>query len=64
MKTFILYILAALLVSVAVMTFFAGGLSSFIIFVTSANMLLVVSLGALGFAIAAFVFSIITKDYS
>jgi steroid 5-alpha reductase family enzyme len=64
MKTFILYILAALFMSVAVMIPFAGGISSLIIFVTGANMLLVVSLWALGFAIAAFVFSIITKDYS
>jgi steroid 5-alpha reductase family enzyme len=64
MKAFILYVLAALFVSVAVMILFAGGISSLILFVTSANMLLVVSLCALGFAFAAFVFSIITKDYS
>jgi steroid 5-alpha reductase family enzyme len=64
MKAFILYILTGLFLSVAVMVIFAGGLSSFILFVTSANMLLVVSLWALGFAIAAFLFGLISKDYS
>jgi steroid 5-alpha reductase family enzyme len=64
MKTFILYVLVALLLSAVVMFPFAGGISSFIFFVTNANMLLVVSLWALGFAIASFAFNIITKDYS
>jgi steroid 5-alpha reductase family enzyme len=64
MKTFILYVLVALLMAMAVMIPFAGGISSFIVFVTSANILLVVSLWALGFAIAAFVFGLSTKDYS
>jgi len=43
---------------------FAGGISSLIEFITSANMLLVVSLWALGYALAAFLFGLITKDYS
>lgn len=64
MKKFILYILTGLFLSVAVMVLFTGGVSSFIGFVTSANMLLVVGLWACGFAIASFVFGIITKDYS
>ena len=42
----------------------AGGISSFISFVTGANTLLVVALWALGFAIASFGFGIITKDNS
>ena len=61
---FIIYILTGLLASAGLIAFFAGGLSLFIPFVTGANPLLVVTLWALGFAVTAFVFSIITKDYS
>ena len=64
MITFIVYILAGLLLSAGVMVPFAGGFLSFMAFVNSANPLLVISLWALGFAVAAFLFSIITKDYS
>ena len=64
MKAFILYILTGLFLSAAVMIPFAGGISSLIVFITSANMLLIVSLWALGFGISSLVFSIITKDYS
>jgi len=56
--------LTGLLLSAAIMILFAGGFSSFILFLTSANMLLVVSLWALGVAAASFIFGIITKDYS
>jgi len=64
MKKFILYVLAGFLVSAAVMVPFAGGMSHFVSFVTSANMLLVVGLWALGFAIVSFTFGIVTKDNS
>jgi len=64
MKKLILYLLTGLFLSAAVMVFFAGAVSSFFDFVTGANMLLVVSLWALGFALASFLFGIITKDYS
>ena len=64
MKKFILYVLTGLFLAAAVMILCAGGISFFISFVTGANVLLVVSLWALGFAIAAFGFGIITKDYS
>ena len=43
---------------------FAGGLSSFLNFVTGAEPLLVIVLWALGFAITSFVFGVISKDYS
>lgn len=64
MKTFILFILIGFLLSAAFMIPFSGEVSSFIVFVTEAPMLLVTGLWALGFAIAAFAFGIITKDYS
>ena len=43
---------------------FSGGISLLLNFITSANALLVVSLWALGFAAASFLFGIITGDYS
>jgi steroid 5-alpha reductase family enzyme len=64
MKQFILYILTSLVLSAGVMVPFAGGILPLAGFVTGADMLMVVSLCALGFAIASFAFGIITKDYS
>jgi len=64
MKNFIFYLLAGFLLSAAAMLLFSGGINSFYFFLTNASMLLVVCLWALGFAIAAFAFGIITKDYS
>jgi len=64
MKTFILFMLMGLILSAGVMIPFAGGIFFLAEFVTSANMLLVVSLCALGYALEAFLFGFITKDYS
>jgi len=64
MKNFILYFITGIILSAAVMIPFAGGISSFMGFLTGADIILVVCLWALGFAIASFVFGIITKDYS
>ena len=64
MRSFILYVLTGLFLSVVIIISFAGGISQFVSFINSANMLLVVWLWALGFAIASFVFGAITKDNS
>jgi len=64
MKNFILYILTGLLLAAVAMLPFAGGISSFVSFITGADMLLVVGLWALGFAGSSFTFGIVTKDYS
>ena len=53
-----------MILTVVVILPFAGGITSFVYFINSANMLLVVWLWALGFAIASFAFGIITKDNS
>jgi len=56
--------LTGIIVSAGVMIPFAGGVSSFLVFVTTADMFFVVCLWALGFAVTSFVFGIVTKDYS
>ncbi|MCL2883080.1 MAG: DUF1295 domain-containing protein [Coriobacteriia bacterium] len=64
MKKFIIFLLAALCLSLVVMISFAGGLVDLPSFIRTANPLLFVSLWALGFALTAFIFGMITKDYS
>jgi steroid 5-alpha reductase family enzyme len=64
MKHFILFIVCALALSVLVMLPFAGGLQSLAGFVSGADALVVVALWALGFALCAFVFGVVTGDYS
>ena len=64
MKHFILFILTALCLSAVVMIPFAGGIAELASFVSTTDALQVVGLWALGFALAAFVFSLFTKDYS
>ena len=64
MKKFILFILLGILLTAGFITPFAGGVASILSFINSADPLQVVVFWALGIAIAAFLFSIITKDYS
>jgi steroid 5-alpha reductase family enzyme len=64
MKHFILFIVCALALSALVMLPFAGGLQGLSSFVSGADALVVVSLWALGFALCAFVFGLVTGDYS
>jgi len=64
MKKFIFYILTGIVISAAVMVPFSGGISSLPAFFAGAEMLLVVSLWALGFAVTSFLFGIISGDYS
>ncbi|MCL2880851.1 MAG: DUF1295 domain-containing protein [Treponema sp.] len=64
MKTFLLYIVSGFILTALIIIPFAGGPGFLISFITGADMLMVVCLWALGFAIAAFAFGIITKDYS
>ena len=64
MKKFILYIFTGLLLSAIIMIPFAGGIFSLGNFITGTDMLTVVCLWALGFAVTAFIFGIITNDYS
>ena len=64
MKKFLLYVLAGLLFSAVFMVLYAGGFDSFAPFLTGGSMVMAVILWALGFALAAFIFSIVTKDHS
>jgi len=66
MKKFILFIVCALALSVIIMLPFAGGLQKLCWFVSNAgaNALLIVALWALGFSLCAFIFGIVTGDYS
>jgi steroid 5-alpha reductase family enzyme len=64
MKRFIFFLLAALCLS-AIITFpFVEKISELIIFLSDANALLVVTLWTIGFALASFLFGLITGDYS
>ncbi|MCL2319041.1 MAG: DUF1295 domain-containing protein [Treponema sp.] len=64
MKRFILFVFTGLFFSAVIVLPFAGGVSQFVSFITSANALLVVALWAAGFALASFLFGLVTKDYS
>lgn len=68
MRNFILFVLTGFFLTAVVILLFTGSeISSLIPFITGAegtDMLLVVSLWALGFALSAFLFGIITGDYS
>jgi len=64
MKKFLAYVLTGLILTGIFIIIYEGGVSTFLIFLKHANMLFVVSLWALGFAIASFLFSIISKDHS
>jgi len=66
MKKFILFIVCAFALTALVMLPFAGGRQKLCGFVSDAgaNALAVVALWALGFALCAFVFGIVTGDYS
>jgi steroid 5-alpha reductase family enzyme len=64
MKTFALFIAVGLLLSLAAMVPFAGGVAALASFVGEGQTLLVVALWALGFALASFAFGLVTRDYS
>jgi steroid 5-alpha reductase family enzyme len=64
MKRFILFILCAFVLSALVMLPFAGGPKTLCRFLSTANAFAVVALWACGFALCAFIFGIITGDYS
>jgi steroid 5-alpha reductase family enzyme len=62
MKRFILFIVCAFFLSALAMLHFADG--SLSVFVSKANALWVITLWAAGFALCAFIFGIVTGDYS